>query len=347
MGSTLLEPSSRPLRPAGVMQEALCFHPVYRERVWGGRALESTLGRVLPEERQIGESWEIVDRPEVQSIVAGGALDGLRLRTVIERHARDLLGPEWPGDRPFPLLVKWLDCRERLSLQVHPTAAVAARLGGEPKTENWYIAHTVQGAQLLVGLKRGVSRQKFERAIADNTVEECLHRFPVAAGDSIFVRSGQVHAIDAGNLILEVQQNSDTTYRVHDWGRVGLDGKPRPLHIAESLDSILWDNFESGPVRAAPTSGVLAECDEFLIRRVVLGPGERLHLAAAEQPRILSAVNGDVVILGAAEKSAKGAPDLSAGRSLSRGSNALLPYAGEFTLIAAAHAIVLLTENFA
>ena len=287
-----------------------------------------------------------MDRPEAQSVVAGGALDGLRLRTVIERHAAEILGPDWPGDRPFPLMVKWLDCRERLSLQVHPPAAVAGRLGGEPKTENWYIAHSVQGGQLLVGLKRGVTRQKFEKAIAENTVEDCLHRFPVAAGDSVFVRSGEVHAIDAGNLILEIQENSDTTYRVHDWGRVGLDGKPRPLRIAESLDSILWDNFEPAPVRAAPTSGVLAECDEFLIRRVVLGPGERLQLAAGEQPRILTAASGDVVISTAAEKPGKCAPDISAGRRLPRGTNALLPYAGEFTVMAAAHAIVLLTENF-
>jgi mannose-6-phosphate isomerase len=330
-----------------MMRQPLSFQAVYQERVWGGRALETTFGRKLPADRLIGESWEIVDRPEAQSVVAGGVLAGLTLRQVLQKHGADVLGPGWPVDEPFPLLVKWLDCRERLSVQVHPPAGVAGRLGGQSKTENWYIAHTVQGAQLMVGLKRGVTREQFEKAIADNTVEECLNRFPVAAGDSVFVRSGEVHAIDAGNLILEIQENSDTTYRVHDWGRAGLDGKPRPLHVPESLESILWDRFEPALVRAAPTSGVLAECEQFRIRRVVLGPGERLHLAAGEQPRILTAVSGDVMVSTSGEKpAAKAGAEKSALRLLSRGANVLLPYAGEFTFIAQANSIVLVTENF-
>ncbi len=319
------------------MREPLSFHPVYQERVWGGRALETMLHRPLVPERPIGESWEIVDRPEAQSVVAGGKQDGQKLRSLIERHGASLMGPAWPADRPFPILVKWLDCRERLSLQVHPPAATAVRLGGEPKTENWYIAHTGQGGQLIVGLKRGVTRADFEAAIAAGTVEACVHHFPVAAGDSILVRSGQVHAIDAGNLILEIQQNSDTTYRVYDWGRTGLDGKPRQLHLAQSLDSILWDDFEPAPVRAAPTSGVLAECAEFRIRRVVLGAGERLQLPAGEQPRILSAVSGHGKILTGGQ---------GTGQALALGATVLLPYAGDFTFVAGPTTIVLVTENF-
>ncbi len=137
-----------------------------------------------------------------------------------------------------------------------------------------------------------------------------MHHFPVAAGDSILVHSGQVHAIDAGNLILEIQQNSDTTYRVYDWGRAGRDGRPRQLHIAESLRSIQWDEFEPAPVRAAPTPGVIADCDEFRIRRVVLGAGERLDLAAGEQPRLLSVVSGCVVPPGPGDGPAGGAAAL-------------------------------------
>ena len=320
-------------------REFLRFQPLYQERVWGGRALETTLGRSLPPGRPIGESWEIVDRPEAQSVVAGGAWDGLTLRAVIEGHGAAVMGPEWPAAKRFPLLVKWLDCRERLSLQVHPPAAVAAELKGEPKTENWYIAHTDQGAELIVGLKRGVTRAQFEQAIADNTLEACVHHFPVAVGDSILVRSGQVHAIDAGNLILEIQQNSDTTYRVYDWGRVGLDGKPRQLHIAQSLRSIEWDSFEPAPVRAAPTPGVIADCDEFRIRRVVLGAGERLDLAAGEQPRLLSVVSGRVSRPPEAGRPARD-------QALDRGDNALLPWEGAFAFTAEATAIVLVTENF-
>jgi mannose-6-phosphate isomerase len=176
------------------------------------------------------------------------------------KHGADVMGPRWPTGKPFPLLVKWLDCRERLSLQVHPPAAVAAELRGEPKTENWYIAHSAPEANLIVGLKRGATRAQFERAIGDNTVEACVHHFRVAAGDSILVRSGQVHAIDAGILILEIQQNSDTTYRVHDWGRVGLDGLPRQLHVVQSLRSIDWTDFEPAPVREA------CRCTDLRIR---------------------------------------------------------------------------------
>lgn len=314
------------------MREILRFQPLYQERVWGGRAFESTFERKLPSTQPIGESWEIVDRPEAQSIVRGGTHDGVKLRDLIKKHTAAIMGPKWDAKRPFPILVKWLDCRERLSLQVHPPASLAKQLNGEPKTENWYIADTAPGAQLIVGLKKGVTRALFEKAIIEQRVEDCVHSFKVAEGDSILVHSGQVHAIDAGNLILEIQQNSDTTYRVYDWGRTGLDGKPRQLHVHESLQCIQWDDFEPAPVRAAPTSAVIAECDEFRIRRLVLGPGEKVHFAGKEQPRILSVVSGKLTI---------------GGTSLERGDNALLPFAGEFNAVADEFGIVLVTENFA
>jgi mannose-6-phosphate isomerase len=325
------------------MRDLLRFEPIYQERVWGGRALESALGRTLPSGAPIGESWEVVDRTEAQSIVVGGAFSGQSLRAVLAQHGADIMGPQWPAGKPFPILVKWLDCRERLSLQVHPPARVAGELRGEPKTENWYIAHTAPNAQLIVGLKRGVTRDQFERAIGDNTVEQCVHHFRVAAGDSILVHSGQVHAIDAGNLILEIQQNSDTTYRVYDWGRVGLDGVPRQLHVAQSLRSIDWNDFEPVPVRAAPTSGTIADCAEFSIRRVVLGAGERIHLRAGEQPRLLSVVSG-TVRAGLDNGTGSKAPF---GQKLNRGENVLVPYGGAFTFSAETTTILLITENFA
>ena len=324
------------------MHDLLRFKPIYQERVWGGRALESALGRSLPSGPPIGESWEIVDRPEAQSIVVGGPFNGQSLRSLLAQHGADVMGPRWPAGKPFPLLVKWLDCRERLSLQVHPPAAVAAELRGEPKTENWYIASSAPEAHLIVGLTRGATRAQFERAIGDNTVEACVHHFPVAAGDSILVRSGQVHAIGAGILILEIQQNSDTTYRVYDWGRVGLDGLPRQLHVAQSLRSIDWTDFEPTPMRATPTSGMIADCPEFAIRRVVLGAGERLHLPAGEQPRLLSVVSGTV--LTCLDNSTGSRP--AVGQKVVSGENRLLPYCGAFTLSAESMAILLITENF-
>ena len=324
------------------MRDILRFEPIYQDRVWGGRVLESTFGRTLPAGRPIGESWEIVDRPEAQSVVRYGPHRGTTLRSLIEKRGADVMGPAWPVAKPFPILVKWLDCRERLSLQVHPPASVAAELNGEPKTENWYIAHSTADAHLLVGLKRGVTRQQFERAIADNTLENCIHHFRVAAGDSILVHSGQVHAIDAGNVILEIQQNSDTTYRVYDWGRVGLDGEPRQLHIEQSLRSIQWDDFEPAALRGAPTSGVIADCAEFSIRRLVLGAGERFSVRAGEQPRLLSVVSGSVRIGGENGAAPKGPIE----PLLPPGENVLLPFAGAFTFVAASTAIMLVTENF-
>ena len=319
------------------MNGLLQFEPLYQERVWGGQALAGALGRTLPGKKPIGEAWEIVDRPEAQSVIKGGKYAGKTLRQVIKTNTAEVMGPGWPKTRAFPILVKWLDCHERLSLQVHPPAAIAPQLKGEPKTEMWFIADTHPGAGLLVGLKKGVTREQFETALQANALEPLVHRFNVAEGDSILVRSGQIHAIDAGNLILEIQQNSDTTYRVYDWGRVGLDGKPRQLHVKESLASIKWDDFEPAPVRAAPTGGVLAECAEFRIRRIVLDAGETLHFAAGEQPRILSVITGSLELAGKALKVAGG---------LARGENAVLPYSDEFTFKAAAASLVLVTENF-
>src|SRR5262249_1256969 len=136
------------------------------------------------------------------------------------------------------------DAEDKLSLQVHPPSDVAAELGGEPKTELWYITDAVPGAELYVGLNRGVTREEFEGKIRDGTVAECFHRIPVKPGDAMFLPSGRVHAIGAGLVLFEVQQNSDTTYRVFDWNRLGLDGKPRALHVPQSLASINFKDFE-------------------------------------------------------------------------------------------------------
>ena len=291
------------------------------------------MGRSLPSKRPIGESWEIVDRTEAQSVVVGSSFDGKTLREVLFSHSAEIMGPAWDPHRPFPILVKWLDCRERLSLQVHPPAAIAPALKGEPKTENWFIADAAPGSHLIVGLKRGVTRERFERALCEQTLEDCVHRFPVSVGDSILVHSGQIHAIDGGNLILEIQQNSDTTYRVYDWGRVGLDGKPRQMHVEESLQSIRWDDFEPSPVRGSNQPAVIANAQEFRIRRVPLGVGESLSLPGGVEPRILSVVTGQV--------------NVSPGHTtLSRGDNVIVPYSGTFEVVAAEPTVLLLTEKF-
>lgn len=317
------------------MTTPLFFEPIYKERVWGGQGLHSSLKRKLPPGKKIGESWDVVDRPEAQSVVSRGPAAGSTLRQLIKSRSEEIMGPAYPPERPFPILVKWLDCQDRLSLQVHPPAAVAPGLGGEPKTENWYIAETVPGAHLIVGLKEGATREVFEEAIGNETVEGCAHRFPVRKGHSILVRSGQIHAIDAGNLILEIQQNSDTTYRVFDWGRVGLDGQARELHVAESLASIDFTDIEPSPLEPIEGDALLAQCREFVIRKLQMETGRAVRFGGKEQARLLHVVSGQVRIEGEAGS-----------WEATGGDNLLLPYAGEFRVVAVEPAVVLVTSDF-
>lgn len=277
----------------------LRFSPVYKERIWGGRALADVFGRALPP-GPIGESWEITDRPQGVSRVTGGPLDGGTLCELMERHPRELLGDAAPaaGGR-FPLLVKILDAQDVLSLQVHPPAHLAAQLGGEPKTEMWYVAQAAPGAHLFAGLRRGVTREEFARRARDGSVAQCFHRLDVRAGDAMFLRSGRVHALGAGLLIFEIQQNSDTTYRVFDWNRVGLDGRPRDLHLEPSLASIDFDDFEPGlqPVEWRGAGVVrersLAACEWFDVRLVTWSAPGR-HAIAFGRPQVLGVTAGEV-----------------------------------------------------
>lgn len=310
----------------------LQFKPVYQQRVWGGKALKESLGRKLPPDEPIGESWEIVDRPEAQSICVR---TDRTLRALLEENAESIMGPHYDPARPFPVLVKWLDCRQRLSLQVHPPREVAERLGGEPKTECWFVADATPDAELFVGLKNGVSQVQFERAVAEEALEPLLHRVEVSAGQSTLLPSGRLHAIDAGNLILEIQENSDTTYRVYDWGRKGLDGKPRQLHIQESLESIDFDDFEPEVAQAfnEPGEAVLAECPSFRLRRINLHAGENLEMPAGIEPALIGVVSGHLV-------------EDTDNSVLRRGDNALSPYAETMRLMAREPASVLVTDRF-
>jgi mannose-6-phosphate isomerase len=262
----------------------LTFHPIFKERVWGGRKLEQLYGKPLPPDEPIGESWEITDRPEGVSVIANGALAGKDLHWLMEHHEKELLGHRASLPARFPLLIKILDARERLSVQVHPPAAVAEQLGGEAKTEMWYIADAAPDAELFVGLKQGVTRAEFERRVKDGSVAQCVHRLAVKSGDAIFLPSGRIHAIGAGLVIFEIQQNSDTTYRVFDWNRLGLDGKPRQLHIQQSLTSIDFHDFEPSLIETKYTAQnniqVRSLVDDPLFRVDALqaGEGQRYHL---------------------------------------------------------------------
>lgn len=247
----------------------LRFVPIYQTRVWGGRNLETLYGRQLPDPAQpYGESWEICDRPEAQSLVAGGEADGLPLHDLWLKHREAVFGSTLaahPAPR-FPLLIKILDACQDLSIQVHPPAGVAEELGGEPKTEMWVMTQVQPGARLYAGLRDGVTQDQFRTALGDGTVADLMHDIQPAAGDCLFLPSGRVHAIGAGNVIFEIQQNSDTTYRVFDWNRTGLDGKPRPLHIEESLRSLDF-NDHTPQLQTAQDDGTLVACADFHVSR--------------------------------------------------------------------------------
>jgi mannose-6-phosphate isomerase len=211
------------------------------ERIWGGRRLESDFRKKLPAQKRIGESWEIVDRPEAQSIVRNGKLRGTTLHELWTEYRGEIFG-DIPNSPRFPLLLKLLDAQEKLSLQVHPPEKVASKLGGEPKTEFWYVAAADPGAELYLGFRDSITRNRFEKALRDGTAADDVHKIQVEPGDAAFLPAGRFHAVGAGNLLIEIQQNSDTTYRVFDWNRVDDTGNSRQLHIDQALQCIDFDD---------------------------------------------------------------------------------------------------------
>ena len=252
------------------MNEPISFQSLAMDRVWGGRRLESLPGKSLPPDVPIGELWELVDREEAQSLVSGGSCDGLSLHDLWNAHRDEIFGKEYDrsASARFPLLIKLLDASDKLSVQVHPPLHKADELGGEPKTEVWYFLDSLPQANIYAGLKRGVTREEFEALLESGGVEKTLHDIPVRTGESIFIPSGRLHAIGAGNVIIEVQQNSDTTYRVFDWNRSGLDGNPRALHIKESMASIDFEDFE--PAVKSASEKLVADCPFFHIEKQFL-----------------------------------------------------------------------------
>jgi mannose-6-phosphate isomerase len=219
------------------LRTPLRFERVFLEKVWGGRSLERTPGIDLPEGVRVGETWEVVDREDVNSVVADGPLAGRTLHDLVVERPQELLGraTATPEGR-FPLLVKYIDAADELSVQVHPDEESAERVGGEAKTEAWYFLGSEPGARILAGLRPEVDREALARAAREGGVDELLLSWDAVPGQCFHVPGGTMHAICRGVTLLEVQQNSDTTYRVWDWDRVGLDGHPRDLHVEQALE---------------------------------------------------------------------------------------------------------------
>jgi mannose-6-phosphate isomerase len=257
--------------PSKFVRQPLRCRPVYQQYIWGGERIILKYGRQEPP-GIYAESWEVSVRPEGQSTIAEGSWAGRTLAELVETYPREMLGRH--TGRPFPLLVKLIDARERLSVQVHPDEAAAAKYGGEPKTEAWYILDAVPGASLMVGFRPGVNRDAVEEALRTGDLTGVLNAISVRAGDVVFIPGGRVHALESGLLILEVQQNSNTTYRLYDWGRVGFDGRPRETHVAQALRVVRWNDhgpFRMDPVPLPPSPGatgeVLVACPAFHMER--------------------------------------------------------------------------------
>ena len=258
----------------------LKLKPIFKERIWGGRRLQELFGKGLPPNAKIGESWELADLPDDKSQIVNGPLAGRTIDGVLEEFAPAVTGRR-DYQPPFPLLIKLLDARDVLSVQVHPDAETCRRTGkGDPKTECWYILEAQPGAVIYKGLKPGTTRPQFKQAIENGTCEHLLQKVPVQAGQCHFLPSGTCHAIGAGLVIAEIQQPSDTTYRVFDWNRVDpKTGKGRPLHIDDALESIHFD--PSGDNLSVTTVGRLVSAEEFKIDKghqtaggeVLLSPG--------------------------------------------------------------------------
>jgi mannose-6-phosphate isomerase len=270
----------------------LQFRPIFRDYLWGGRRLETVLGKRLGPGEHFAESWEVVDHGQDQSVVANGPLLGTSLQELVTSFGVPLLGRHAPL-ASFPLLFKFLDAHKTLSVQVHPNDDQAARLDPPDlgKTEAWVVLAAEPGSRIYAGLKRGFDRHALVREVSRGTCELCLHSFQPQPGDCVFLPAGTVHALGAGLVIAEIQQASDTTYRLFDWNRVDpRTGSPRELHVGQALDVIDFDRGPVEPVAPAetglPSVERLVHCDKFVLDRqaiggaAAIGGDDRFHVLA-------------------------------------------------------------------
>ena len=301
----------------------LRFVPVYQQYMWGGRRLETVLGRQLESDGVYAESWDVADHDNGQSIVEAGPLAGSSLRRLLADHGQFLLGKHHRRTR-FPLLLKFLDACRNLSVQVHPDDATAARMGlSDPgKTEAWLIVEAQPGSKLWAGFSCPMDRQTLKTALETGNLEQYLHCIEPKAGDCIFIPAGTVHALGAGLLVAEIQQTSDATFRLFDWNRLGADGKPRQLHVAEGLEATDYSRGPVSPRQPRPTAtpglGRLVECPQFVLDRWDIS--EEVSVGGDGRFHILTVIEGSVTVSGD-----------PAARPLVRGETILLPAEMEAT----------------
>jgi mannose-6-phosphate isomerase len=269
-----------------VLLEPIRFQPVFKQILWGGRRLATSLHKPIGPESDYAESWEIVDHGNDQSVVADGPMAGLSLANLVRSHRQELMGQAFSGDS-FPLLLKYLDCNRVLSVQVHPDDRYASEMAQPDlgKTEAWYIVESEPGALVYAGLKSGIDRASFREAMETGQTEQTLHSFHPQAGDVIFIPAGTVHALGSGLLVAEIQQSSDTTFRLFDWNRVDSGGKSRQLHLEQGLDVTDYESGPVSPVQSDMTASgwqTLVVCDKFELEVLRRGTSSVANSDAAE-----------------------------------------------------------------
>lgn len=240
----------------------LKFKPLYKERIWGGRRMAEAFGKKLPEGKKIGESWELSGVEGNLSVVSNGKLAGNNIEELIEVYMGDLVGDSVyeKFGLEFPLLIKFIDAADVLSIQVHPDDKLAAeRHNAYGKTEMWYVLDNDPGAELCLGFNRKVSREEYLESVKNGNLPELLDRVKVKPDDAYFIPAGTIHAIGKGLLVAEIQQTSDITYRVFDWNRVDDNGNPRELHTELAVDAINFGDHEEYNVTVSPKKGEAAQ----------------------------------------------------------------------------------------
>jgi mannose-6-phosphate isomerase len=277
------------------------FTPVFKQTLWGGRSLQTTLDKRLPPDGAVGESWEISDVGSGPTPVDGGEDDGASLKDLIGRYGGDFLGPSQTSDR-FPLLYKFIDAAQRLSVQVHPddTQARAHGWGEFGKTEAWYVVDAHQGAGIVTGFKPGVTIDAVRDGAEHSALDSLLHTVCVRRGDVVFVPAGTVHAIGGGVLLYEIQESSDTTFRLYDWGRVDKNGRPRALHVDEALavlDTAYHESHVIAPIAVPCASGCLRSarvaCRYFALEEYAFGAAVTVPCAPVRSFRVCTVIDGE------------------------------------------------------
>ena len=303
-----------------------------KDYIWGGNRLREEYGKVSDADK-IAESWELSCHKDGESVIADGEFAGLTLTAFIEKAGREVLGDNCRRFEYFPILIKLIDAKDNLSVQVHPNNEYAQRVEGEyGKTEMWYIVDCDPGAELLYGFKHDITKEEFECRIKDNTLLDVTNSVKVHKGDVFFIESGTLHAIGKGILIAEIQQNSNTTYRIYDYGRVGADGKPRQLHIDKAVEvteltppKYPYKAIGSEEVKDGYTEQLLSQCEYFRVKKICVE--EKCVLEAGS-----SSFNSILVLDG------KGELD---GVELKKGESCFVPSGyGKYTFVGKAEIIV-------